>query len=226
MVLNLLFGQVSLLDHVRLIPVFAMASSFLTAAWPPLLQSLGQRSVTPYDMTAPLDSISIPVSQTYADDEVFNFLPNTSNGSEHSFQALQTDSNSPSPVSTTFPTQFRNTQPVRQPTSSHTIPHELIQMGPPSTYSGGTYQSGTSLSLCSRPGPPSEMSSIVATNFFPELTADRLFDTTTRTQRRRDIQSLGRGPYSGDNAHKRAEGGEDRPSSLIVNMVLRKVQSI
>lgn len=225
MILNLLFGQVSLLDHVRLIPVFAMASSFLTAAWPSLLQSLGQSSVTLYDTTAPLDSVSIPMSQTYEDDEtnqeVFTFLPNTRDGPEHPLQGLQRFSNLASPISIPISGQNRNTQPFRPSTTSPTRPHELIQMGPSSTCSGGTYQSGTSLSLCSQGGPPSEMSSIVVTNFFPDFTAGRIFETT---QRRRDIQSLGQGPSSGDNDHNRAKGTEDQSS--LINMVLRKVQSI
>lgn len=225
MILNLLFGQLSLLDHVRLIPVFAMGSSFLTAAWPSLFQSFGRQPVKLYDMVAPLDSVSIPMSEPYTDNEtnqnVLTFLQSTRSNPTHSPQGLQMNIISPLPVPTPIATQRGNTQPYRQPASSRTNPHELIHMGPSSTYSGGTNHSGTSISLCSQGRCPSELSSNVVTNFFSKYTADHHFETT---QRRRAIESLGQGPFSGDSDHERVEEAGDQP--ILMNMVLRKVQSI
>lgn len=225
MILNLLFGQVPLLDHVRLLPVFAMGSSFLTAAWPSLFQSFSRQPVTLYDIVAPLDSVSIPMSEPYTDDEtnqeILTFLQSTRSNPQRSLQGLHMNRNSPLPMSTSIPAQHENTQPFRQPITSNTNSHELIHMGPSSTYSGGTYQSGTSLSLCSHGRCPSEISSNVVTNFFPECFADRLFETT---RRRRDIESLGRGPSSGDSDHRRVEEARDQP--ILIDIGLRKVQSI
>lgn len=225
MILNLLFGQVSLPDHVRLIPVLAMGSSFLTAAWPSLFQSFGRQPVTLYDMVAPLDSVSIPMSEPYTDDEtnedVLTFLQSTRSNPPHSLQRLQMNGNSPLTVSTPILRQHGHTQSFKQPASPPTNPHELIHMGPSSTCSGGTYQSGTSISLCSQGRCPSELSSNVVTNFFSEIRPNRHFETT---QRRRAIESLGQGPPNGGSGYEGVEEARDQP--ILINLGLRKVQSI
>lgn len=218
-------GQILLLDHIRFIPVYVMGSTFLTTAWPSLFRSLGLLPKTLDDTGASHEYTRVPMSEVLVDDGTNEDTSSNDSGTgnllEDWFQGSQRHHHSPLLVATPNPSEQQETQTSKDPTPYRTTSPGLIHMGPSSNYSAGTRYTGTSISLGSQGGCPSEMSSNVARHFFQGLTPNRHLFTT---QRRSDIESLGRGPYSRQAARNLAKGVRDEPD--LVNTVLRKAQSL
>ncbi|KAJ4397233.1 hypothetical protein N0V93_001457 [Gnomoniopsis smithogilvyi] len=225
MILNMASGQISSLDQVRFIPVYFMGSTFLTAAWPSLFWSLGLRPKTLDDVAASHDYTRLPMSEVHVDDDnhedIFGNYTGTGSPLEDWFHEIQRLDSPSLLVAMPTPSEQGEAQPSRKPTVCRPASPGTLHMGPSSNYSAPTHHSDTSISLGSQGGCPSEMSSNVVTHFFQELAPNRHLMTT---QRRRDIQSLGREFFRRDSVHQKAKAVRDETD--LINTVLRKAQSM
>ncbi|KUI66537.1 hypothetical protein VM1G_01831 [Cytospora mali] len=192
MILIMAFGHDTVADHVHFIPVYAMGSTFLTAACPSLEDSLtriqthGREYLPIQDASEPLGRLHAPLMA----------------GVQVGPQDRATPPSPPSPISTWGMGQGRqwsSPPPVSPPTSlpgGVARPGEgpvaawvngLQHMGPGSDCSNGHTHTGTSISLSSRQTVPSELSTNVV-GFFDQRIPARI---PRKTQRRRDIDGLG-----------------------------------
>lgn len=208
MVLVMAFGHTGPLpDHAKFIPVYAMGSTFLTAAWPSLFQSIGwplrNLNEMPHQSAEQQGYLPVPMAEVVVDDaaNLEDVSPDvTSTSSEIPpwlLQERERQSVSPVPVSTA-PSSLDGHQPPvtaqlpgqQPPLHRDTPPQDLIHMGPPSAHSGGASSvSGTSISLSSGSGGhcPSEMSSTVAATFFPGVRHVRRLSTRNRVESRNKL---------------------------------------
>lgn len=186
-------------DHAKFIPVYTMGSTFLTAAWPSLFQSVGWPLRTMDEMSHPSTErhgyLPVPMDEVVVDDNgnQEDVSPDvTSTSSEIPAWLLQErerQSVSLAAVSTA-PSSLDGQEPtaIAQPPRNELPPQDLIHMGPSSVYSRGAFSvGGTSINLSAGSGSrcPSEMSSIVAASFFPESRPLRRISTRVRTEGRR-----------------------------------------
>lgn len=219
------FGQIPPLDHVKFIPVYVMGSTFLTAAWPSLFRSIGLPPQTLDDMVISHDYMPVPMSEVHVDDEANHDTAVDVASTRISSDWLQGgERHSSSPLSFLEPisSEPEDSQPLLEPASFPATCPEVFHMGPSSTYSGGTSHTGTSLSLNPQGGCPSEMSSNVVSHYFQGFTTDPRIGMT---QRRSDIEALGRRFYGRGGALNRSrERAHDRTSHI--DTVLRKSQSM
>lgn len=225
MVLVMAFGHTPLPDHVKFIPVYAMGSTFLTAAWPALFESIGLPLMTMDDRadlslgrqsyvlvpTVPMSEVVVDFEDAGTDEDDALDATSTRSPAPDWLHERDRRSSSPVPVSTPPTSEGQDTQPAMEPALQPATEHqELCHMGPPSNYSGVSSHTGTSLSLGSQGRCPSEMSSNVV-QFFSSQIASR---HVRSTQRIRDIQSLGyhiRAPRDG--------GARDTSTAILIDTV-------
>lgn len=194
MLLVLAWGNGTLDDYFRLIPIYTTAMTLLTAAWPSLLKSLGCdprdiEDIFKVNRTTPtyVAMSGIQVDPDYPD---YRDCPGPA-PSLCRYWLQNQDRHRSSPVPISYPPsvggedisqeEIRRAPPVL-------IPLELQHVGPLSDRSGGPAHTGTSLSLSSRPSCPSELSTIV----IPILQPEGPTRTPRTTGRRHDINALGR----------------------------------
>lgn len=197
MLFILLWGTDTVAHYSRLIPVYTTAASFLTAAWPSLLESMGvqPRSIqqllrpqTTPPFYTPLDGISIdtePLGQ--ADSEDSNRI-----GLLH-FSMRQTES--PPPMTQPQVSSMSVTQEEQSRLLSGILSYDVGSRHPPSSETLHRADTITSISLSSRASWPSEMSSIVRPFFSP---IDSARFPPRETSRRCEINALGRFPQDAE----------------------------
>lgn len=180
-ILIMAFGHNTLAEHARFIPVYAMGSSFVTAAWPSLEESWTRVRSDGYQ------HLPIYIQETSQNLEGRNtFLEGYRIESEA--RAVLSDQSrqrsSPPPFSPP-PSLLEDDFPPEQRLAAWV--HNIQHMGPESNRSHGRSNTDTSISLSSTPADLSEISTDVLELLGPN-------DPTRaprKTQRRQDIDSLG-----------------------------------
>lgn len=187
MILVMAFGHTTIDNHVNFIPVYAMGSSFLTAAWPSLEESLtglrhnGYQYLPMHDTSEPLVGRYVPMTGIQLSPQG-QTLPGPSSPNWLGDQSRQR--NSPSPVTPPPSLLGGRPAPARQP-----VIDWLMHMGPASIRSHVRSHTDTSISLSSRPAVPSEISS----NALEILSQGDTIHGPRTTQRRLDIDAHGQG---------------------------------
>lgn len=194
MLLILLLGRDTLADYCLFIPVYTTGASFLTIAWPSLLESVGYQPGTIQDL---LDPYNLPCPLVPLDSISIDTIP--SNQAVSGFSSQTEWRHGPIRL-TGSPTPFTQLQSVpalseriagEEPSGvlvSEVVPQDIRFMRPSSSASSHRADTMSSISLSSRASWPSEMSSIVLP-FFSPPDPTRL---PRQTSRRRDIEALGR----------------------------------
>lgn len=173
------YGDTPLMDHARFIPVYAMGSTFLTAAWPSLLRIIGLPRSTMVDISGRSVEhqgyLPVPLSEVLVDNDS-NQDDVAARISIFSWNQEQERQRSSSGLTLTPPTAEHQDAQTSTESALHCAfhPGDVAHMGPSSAYSGGSSYTGASLSLDSHGRCPSEMSSNVAAHFFPETVGGRV----------------------------------------------------
>lgn len=184
------FGHSTLAEHAHFIPVYAMGSSFVTAAWPSLEESwIRVRS----DGYQPLPRYIQETSEYPAARNILLDRYRVESEGQAALRASMTSwlrdqsRHRGSPPSSSPPPSLVEYESRPEQQSMAAWVHDIQYMGPGSHRSQGRSNSGTSISLSSRPAVPSEIS----TNVQELLGQDGSARLPRSTQRRRDIDSLG-----------------------------------
>lgn len=205
MVLIMTCGHNTVEDHCRLITVYCMGSTFLTAAWPSLFENLGLEPKRVEHLFHPLVS---PLADTpTAGHQSENKFPRQTGPSgclpgwleeqgqheDHDQQDHQ-DWQKGSPTPDSHQTPLQGEESLGQRLQSLAAPRELLllYMGPDSSCCSTDSDQTGGLSLSSRATLPSEMSDNVIPLFQAEITSRDSHDLPRMTARRAEINGLGR----------------------------------
>lgn len=203
MVLILTCGHNTVEDHCRLLPVYCMASTFLTAAWPSLFENLGLEPKRVEDQFDPLVSphAYTPMAGRQNETEfphrpgargsLPGWLEEQAQREDHNEQDHQ-DRQEGSSTHHSHQAHGQNEESLEKRLRSPTTPRELLllHMGPYSSCSNDSEQTD-SLSLSSRATMPSEMSENVMPLFQAEMTTRASQKAPRITTRRAEINALG-----------------------------------
>lgn len=203
MVLIMTFGRTNHDEHCRFIPVYFMASSFLTASWPSLSRSLGLPLCTLESLETMEEHFDLPVRpQTCA--PMAAEVPRGRDTAEPlrrpmdlfpeslKAQDRRMDAFPPPPSQSPLKNELISRRKVLRSVPAANVSDLLLHMGPSSHYSRGSARTG-SISLDSRASLPSEMSDDVRLLFQPVIDERGPPAVPPRTtSRRADIEALGR----------------------------------
>ena len=187
MVLVIVYGHNALTDHAHFIPVYAMGSTFMIAAWPSLEDSWTRLRRDQYNHLPMQEFPGTPAVLHVPMAEVRVNHPGQRSPRASMSNWLRDQSrqrSSPSPVSP--PPSLVGRQILSEQQVDAAWMYELQHMGPASHRSQALTHTGTSISLSSRPAVPSEISA----NAFEVLCPGDTVRALRATQRRLDIERL------------------------------------
>lgn len=177
------FGHNTHSEHAHFIPVYAMGSTFVTAAWPSLEESWGRVRSDGYESLPTMEETSEHPARTYIPMQGYRGLSEDQAALMAPISWLRDQSrqtSSPPPLSP--PPSLVGGDPRSTAAWVHTQ-----HMGPASDRFQARAHTDTSISLSSRPAVPSEVSTNVL-QFLGPVDPARV---PRRTQRRHDINRLG-----------------------------------